>query len=434
MTTRKNRRTSLAHSLFILLIPTAALGTYLFPVPVAGGGLFGFRVLLLATIVAMPFLRRDPECVSHRTGRFYLLMGVIWLLWGGIGLLWAPDIVAGVKEWLAVALGFAIGIVFLCLKGYSEKGLQAIGWGWSIAFLLTALIAAWEIITKNHLPGSHISIGGEPQVISTFGNPNNYGAFLILTYPFLWLTYEKKQKQAWRWMLLTFILLTPLLLVFSASRLAIIGFLSQIIILGFAALKRPLRKRITMLILAASLIILLAGMGTATTQFKIKLLRLWQVTTLQSETHVEKNKIRPIQIRENLTRNGIWMAIITHGKGVGPGGYEIIQRNHPGPYPTRGLVNPHNFWIEILSEYGILAFILFTAWYFSLYGIAYQNRGRPEGIILLVSLVGYIPASVANSAYIEQQINWVFLACVMILAIYLTVTRPEITLTDVKSR
>jgi hypothetical protein len=96
-----------------------------------------------------------------------------------------------------------------------------------------------------------------------------------------------------------------------------------------------------------------------------------------------------------------------------------------GNLQTRGVINPHNFWMEVLSQYGIVIFGLLVG--FVLYlgtlalrlagspAVARQNRYWPL-VALSLGTVGYWFAASENSSYIPQPINWVFLGSITALA------------------
>ncbi len=454
------------HILIVLLIVTAALGVYLLPLFIAGIQLFAFRFLLAVTLLLLPWLSPDLSWRRLWAPRFYFLLGVIWLTWGAIGFLWTPDTADGARELIAVGTGFLIGFIFLTLKAYTDNGVLAIGWGWSAAFLATSLIALWEVVTGHHLPSYytlHLPSYATPDIASTFGNPNNYGAFLVLAYPFLWLSYWLTRKTFWRWMPYLFILSTPVFLFLSASRLSMIGYLLQMLALGFVSLLHPRKHIFTLLTLLISAIIIGVAISNPTLKLnrKIDVARKEFQVDINNENSLsesaestgaedEKNskadsagvkkpesagaietkehppqRISAIQGRINLTRNGLWMIRTTWGRGVGPGGFEYFHLNRLVPFPTRDIPNPHNFFIEIASQYGILVIFLFFSWYVSLFYIAFKKRLTKTGLVLIMALLGYIPAAASNSSYIPQQINWVFLASVMILASHLIALDPR---------
>ena len=423
----RNRNLTVNKILVILLIATAALGPYLFPIHIEGINLFGFRLLSLLALALLPILTRNLDWRRNPITKIYIALGVTWLAWGSLGLLWTPDFPAGIKELLSIGLGFAIGIIFLCLQSYTDDGLMSIGWGWMVAFLLTASVAIWELTTSHHLSGSYLAHNSTlRRIASTFGNTNDYGAFLVLSYPFLWLVYQRTKSPQLRWGQWLLIASVPVLVIFTASRLSAIAFFMQLLVLTASFLRNKHKHSQSLILVTLSAIILITGMLNPTTDIHRKMSAAVHISSPQNK------KKHSFQSRIFLTLNGLWLTEQTSGRGVGPGGFEYFQLNKLVPYHTR-VSNPHNFWIEILSQYGILVFCLFVSWYLSLYVIAFKKRQTSTSGILLAGLVGYIFAAVANSSYMAQQTNWVFLASIMILAVYLTSRQLKTTPQDVKS-
>jgi O-antigen ligase len=129
--------------------------------------------------------------------------------------------------------------------------------------------------------------------------------------------------------------------------------------------------------------------------------------------------------RLNVIKDGLWMTSETHGVGVGAGNFEanIVK----APFPTEGVINPHNLWLEVLSQYGLLVFLLFVTWliWCLLVGLRLLNHtevtvgaaARPLGLTIVVSVLGNVLAATANSAYLESSVNWVFLGSLGVLTV-----------------
>jgi len=89
---------------------------------------------------------------------------------------------------------------------------------------------------------------------------------------------------------------------------------------------------------------------------------------------------------------------------VGAGNAEYWMGNFP-IYETRGITNPHNWWDEILVDYGIFIFAGYVLFYVGLVARLYKihqhlGAGTEKMICeaLLVSLVGFFLASISSSS------------------------------------
>ncbi len=132
-----------------------------------------------------------------------------------------------------------------------------------------------------------------------------------------------------------------------------------------------------------------------------------------------------VGIRVNLLSNGIAFCLRSGGLGIGASGFPVWMQQGEGPFPTRGIINPHSFLVEILSQYGIVVFICFLAVIYSLWRDArrYESsaqsneRGctRECSQIILVGMLSYFLASLASSSFMKSPINWIFLGSLLSL-------------------
>jgi teichuronic acid biosynthesis protein TuaE len=121
-------------------------------------------------------------------------------------------------------------------------------------------------------------------------------------------------------------------------------------------------------------------------------------------------------IRVNLIRNGLEFLYSTAGFGVGAGNAEYWMA-HSSIFETYGILNPHNWWLEILINYGIFIFMGYTVFYLfiirSLLSIYREIKNVGDKMIceaLLVSLVGFFFASISSSSIMALEIQWLLFA------------------------
>ena len=86
-------------------------------------------------------------------------------------------------------------------------------------------------------------------------------------------------------------------------------------------------------------------------------------------------------------------------------------------YNTAGILNPHNWWLEILINYGIFVFIGYVIFYMGiikkLWKIYRKKQTIEEKMIcetLLVSLVGFFFASISSSSIMAFKPQWLLFA------------------------
>jgi hypothetical protein len=69
-----------------------------------------------------------------------------------------------------------------------------------------------------------------------------------------------------------------------------------------------------------------------------------------------------VDIRTNLTINGLRLVKETVGIGVGAGGFEQSVMTGSNMLDTAYIGSAHNLWIEVMANYGLLVWSLFILW------------------------------------------------------------------------
>jgi len=128
-----------------------------------------------------------------------------------------------------------------------------------------------------------------------------------------------------------------------------------------------------------------------------------ELNSIVSQTRMATGSI---ETRTNLVRNGLSLLYSTAGFGVGAGNAEYYL-----------LTNPHNWWLEILIDYGILIFVGYIIFYMgiiqNLWKLYHKKQTREEKMIceaLLVSLVGFFLASISSSSIMAFKPQWLLFA------------------------
>lgn len=420
----RERKLSYLWCAILLLLPgTAVLGPYASLGSVLGVNVFVYRALIVVLLVAIPFLRwgRLAGMDSPRA-YWYLALGGLWVAWGMTSTLaWAPDFVEGTLDVAAIAVGFGAAAVILLLGGSCNAGLRLIRRGWVIAYVLAGSIALWELWTGQHLPGSWVEQKPEyvlrTTVVSTFGNPNNYAGFLLMSVPFLWWSRQSASRRSVKLILQLLLLSLPLLLVFTVSRVAVLGIAVQVVLL--AVLWGTGRRSVMVggLIMSALVGVMVFVLSRADPYVSQSLnFALLQEAQLGGS----------VGIRWNLAWNGLWFLFRSAGMGVGAGGYSVLLERGAGIVPTRGITSSHSFWVEVLAEYGVIVTLLMLAWLVWIAVSALRSlTGRGDmaddtGKVLVLAVVSVLPISFVNSNYLRQAIYWLYFAVLVAMHVNLS--------------
>ena len=396
---------------------TAALGFYLMPFPLPGFYLFGFRLLIC--ILLFYLLWRKERIVlngSRETGLFFRV-GMAWLVWGTLSVVWSSflwnfQVRAGLVEIASVGAGFLYGMVLLNLVVGVPRGIDALRVGWVLAFIATGMVALWEIASGNHLTGyatDNLSI--ETAVYSTFVNPNNYAAFLALCFPFLLWSF-RLARGVKRAAFVLLLVVLPALMVMTLGRLSLLALAIEYCLFLMLNLKWSSWRGVAIPVFSVILM-------TSVAEYDSILAKVLNVP-------LEFDSGGSGEIRLNLLRNGLKFLAASYGAGVGPANYQSATNVVAfKSLPTEGIASPHNFWIEISSQYGLIIFGAFLWWLGRLAVCAWRSRreallkqdlhARLAAETVLVALAGYGFAACENSSYIAQQINWIFLASLLVI-------------------
>jgi O-antigen ligase len=323
---------------------------------------------------------------------------------------------------MAVIFGSVTSLVLVALCARSALGIQALRLGWVVAYIATAVVAIWEVQSGAHLSGYWTSetpaYAQAGLVISTFGNPNNYSGFLVLSLPFLLWSYSQARGLRRLWYL-GLVGTVPLFLLTARGRLSLVAFALQIgLMLVWSA--RGWRATLLPVLIAVAVAAGVLASGPIETTV------VGKVMTVQEELATGGSA----SIRWNLLRNGLAFTEESFGFGMGAGSFQSLIASGHAPYPTGKIVDPHNFWIEILSQYGAVVFLLFVFWLIRLAMVARAARratGAQDPLghrriseVVLLGLLGYLFAAVENSSFLLQPTNWLFLGSILVLATVLS--------------
>jgi len=408
--------------LYLFLLPVAAvLGPYALPINTPAGNLFFFRLLVLLGF-AFLFVG-NARGHWHKDGfkALTVLFIAFWLAYGLVSLLWTPDPLNGMQGDLSVLLWLLLVVSLFTMQVAEKSEDTPIYAGWVAAYVLCIAFAVWEWNTGHHFPGyytsnmpayklRHIAMG-------TLGNPNNFAATIVLCWPFVFLFGFGGEVGAWSRMGRGLVVVSaPVLILMAEGRLAFIAFAIQICVWAVMNVRRPRRAAVTTLAVVA-----LVGASVVWLRHDERMLTKLLVLYEYGFTGPQS-----AHYRLNTVLNGLTMLFNSAGFGIGAGGYAAVM-SHGVHYWTNGNPDPHNFWMEIASEYGLVIFAGFVTLYIAMFRRGYRNRKwaakyhqersmRISEMALLI-MVGYFFVSAENSSYMNQSVNWMILATLVMMTV-----------------
>jgi len=338
----------------------------------------------------------------------YLLFLILWLVWALASILW----IAGWGEtfkWIeSLICGFVMIILSLLFLG-NEKTIKNIPYLWIALNLLVIVIGIWESRTGMHLSASRYIGTRETYPTATFYNPNDFATFLCLSVPFLFFLIRQSKRHLPKVLGLALIVASFYFIILNASRANIIAFLLIIGLIFLLAGWRAKLKFISLGLLTTGLIVPLSLtliLGNNPTYLEM-LQRITSITDLSDPENI---------VRVDLVRNGLIFLQNSHFLGVGVGNFEYLMVNNP-VYYTWGIINAHNWWLEILVDYGVLIFSLFLVFYIGLLGnlfhIFRNSRNqtlREASLATFISLAAFSISCLSSSGLSNKMFIWFLFA------------------------
>ncbi|EIT86928.1 TuaE [Fictibacillus macauensis ZFHKF-1] len=341
--------------LFYLLIGTAFLGAGAFSFSVGPISLFPYRIVLIIFLpVFLYFLwfHKETPSLQHTPVWPVLSFHIGWIVYGLFSLSWAPSFSAGVMELVFLTLGVSF-IFFMIVMLRDLSHFLHVYYIWLFVFAGLLLLGLWNHVTGLHLPISRLHTAPLAQQripTAVFVNENDYASFISLSF-FLLLAFVHHTKRSFlRYVGVLFLLLSLYIIQLTASRANLLA----IVLGGFAwfvvMTSAKLKKR---LLLAGC-----CGLGLFALLVPGRFLALFKplqevvVKMMLASTTAEDS----VNIRLALLKNGVHYVLSSFGFGVGAGNSKYYLA-HEALFPTNHIINLHNWWMDLLVNYGVLIFI-----------------------------------------------------------------------------
>ncbi|WP_168188745.1 O-antigen ligase family protein [Thermoflavimicrobium daqui] len=430
-------------TIFYCMVAFALLGPTL-GVPVTEDfNLTFFRfafILLSGGLLWRITIHKDFKAFYMYPIRWYTAFFVFWFLYGLCSITWAVNMGAAVHYliFLVMMLSLTLSIPYFVTSEEKYWKISRILLG---VFAFIVYFAVFEGITGVHLPSSGVFAKSYPSntITSVFTNQNDLATCITLALPFLIaalliLSLTKKVK----WFLYITIVFSLFTLIATGSRVNTALVLPILVIL-FAVLipfvierakltKKNVFKTITAAIIAVLLAIcmssLLIHVQKSVHDPRAKILSSWKaIQDIKPAMEAAKNKDKKvvrgetgesITVRLNLLLNGLKFLQKSHFMGVGAGNIEPLMKGAP----RVNKVNMHNWWAEVLVNFGVIIFILYISLYiwlcWRLWKLAWLKSSpyispliRWGAISSLIAMIGFVGGGVAPSTAIHYTPMWV---------------------------
>lgn len=403
-------------ALLFLLVLSIPFGYYLFPFAVGSIHLFGFRILQVICLLSL-MINKDLVFFTGKYSKALLIVFGIWIASALSSYFFAFDPKATLYESAFLISGLSLILIFQSFLKHVNYGPRVMLYAWTAGLGGQLLINFIEIFKGTHLAGNFLEVVSSYDTNSlvkfipagSFDNPNNLALFLNLSVLVLLALMKLKPNRDDLWLVL--MILSCVVLFSCYSRFGLINLILIALIFPFfinfpGYLKELFFK-------SSSIKYLLLGLSLATSvilyngmDYKVK------------HKTIGNSNDKSIAVRKNLIKNGLELFKNSYGLGIGAGNFESYHSEGKIKYNTSGIINSHNWPLQILSQYGILITLLLSVWYIATGWHTFKiltsksiqsNKFRPFIVIVFCMMVIYPIISMMPSTFLQNPYNWLMI-------------------------
>lgn len=353
------------------------------------GGLYG-GVMVVARFLAILFfpifIVRISKCIYIKN---FIFSFVVFYAFCFLSMLWTPDKIQGGKELVYWIVHFVYLCEILVFAGYANKPLKSISWGWALMIFLCSLIAGWELLTNDHLSVA-IDMPKDCRMAAvTFGNRNSFITVLCFSLPWIaYLIFRLTENNFVEKSILCFVILVSLIvLMFNSSRGGLMSF-GIMVSVGVIVYRHFFIKKFSKFLVACCFI----SVGS------VLLLKYAHLLS------VESMNARGGMLHDS-ARLSIWVACLqilydSSFVGVGVGGMVSALQAYSRVSGNVVVASAHNFFVEVLVQYGVVIFVLVVFWLLALLIKSWNLREMDRRAVLLMSLFAMPVYMIIDSGYL----------------------------------
>ncbi len=376
--------------------------------------IFAYKILFtLHLLLFSIFIAAKKVKVSLSPGiKSYFVFFVLWFGWAVLSLLWCDNQMDGLSNIYYLFTG-------VCLIGFStvylnENDLKIFLFVLVAVYAVVLAVGLWEVKTGQHLVTAGFIFNSKvPRGV--FKNPNDFATYLVLYLPLLYVTARyclRRVITAPLAVILVVLIGTGAFLVVNAGSranmlaLALAATAAAAVYLAQGRL-RALRNMIVVISIIIAIYIGAAAVNPKINYWCSRQYRIAKHHLVSLEYVGGESSARMI-----LFKNSLYELNKHSLMGVGAGNAE----EHMKKYRSDNfiLLALHNWWLEILINYGFFIFILYLAFYLKLLSDLFivAVRSGPGLVKVLaegsfITLVAFSIASVSSSSLMYARFMWI---------------------------
>lgn len=396
---KKNNKYDYLLIIFIASIACGDIGGFLQPIRLL--------TILLFPVAAIYFVNHT---VSYAKYSGVVAFCLLWIGYSALTILWSHDPFLSIQKWIYLIIHSCSMLVLFYLFEKSNNKVVTICLGWIIMFLITTPIALYELTTDHHLSYSKMnsslhSLDSNGNDILrnfasvTFFNLNTYNTVVCYTLPFIisQLLNPAKIKTTYKVFIYFIFILAVFIIICNSSRASLLALTVCVAFYLLKTLKRGIANTVVVSVALLVLFYYLWGHGF----FNVIIGRLI-LNGLESSG------------RYTLILNLLDATLNSAFMGVGIGNVEYVMAT----YYNMDLTAPHNLYLEVLTETGLLIFIIFCIIQFKIFCHGCnQNDFLSKNIsvlgVLILPIIGII-----NSGYLVFPSFFIYFASLIITSKY----------------
>ncbi|MEA4871386.1 MAG: O-antigen ligase family protein [Synergistaceae bacterium] len=345
----------------------------------------------------------------NKQNNYSVLFMMFWLFYSLMSFLWSPSIIDTFKHTYFIACGvMCIFAFYLLIENVEDVYFCLLASTFVIC--IHGIIGWTEIFTGNYLIETEYTFAYAIQKlpVSAMYNVNGFatcmtsGVFLAFA---VWKTAKSKLTTIYAFIVM---ISSFLIVIWSRSRANIYGLTLAIGVLLILSGKKIFVNIFLILILAFSTFFI-CGL------FFPWITELFTDTVLTDITGINL-EYGSDYVRINLIKNGLHFLLQNLLMGTGAGGIEHWMASE-WIYETEGIINMHNWWMEILTAYGVFVFIGYLFFYvklcfdmFKIYRATNNTKEMYLSLAMIGMLISFVISSVSSSSNIGDSSIWTFFA------------------------
>lgn len=399
------------------------LGAKILSVSVGPFQLSPFRLCIFLAIICHCIKGGDNLKLTYRKNNtgYALAFMSLWIIYAVVSLIWARDNAAWFRNIYFLCIGIA-SIALFCHYFSTIELLKKAAVAFELGIFVQGVIGWYEIFSRNYLfiemteKNVRSYLAGINRIpIAMQNNPNNFATMMFCGAAiagFLLINETRKNRKP-----LFFLMgINCIALLFlTTSRANILGVLVTVCVFLLIGNRKKIALLIALLIIALCI--------PQTTEYISDVLQFRFAEVNGSDS-----------LRLGLLKTGLMYTYETFGFGTGAGQIEYWIQTYGSPYNVGSITNIHNWWIELISNYGLFVFIGYIVFYLKMM-FTFKRKGNSDrtspmaktSIFIFSVLAGYIVACISPSSLVNLEWSWVFMG---LLISYMSIVENSILTTN----